>query len=88
MSKANDILNGWVNYLKNDNEEVLEIAKPRAEICAKCPIASYGLHTSVLPDYSFGEIQGYYCDSEKGGCGCPISTAIRSKNYTCPKGKW
>jgi hypothetical protein len=88
MSKAEDILNGWVNYLKNDNEEVLEIAKHRAAICSKCPLATFGLHTSVLPDYTLSEIQGLYCDGKKGGCGCPLSTAVRSKNKKCPLGNW
>ena len=88
MNIAKDIINGWANYLKNDNEEVIEIAKKRAEICATCPLATYSKSLSVLPDYSLGEIQGYYCDKKKGGCGCPLSTAVRSKDKKCPLGKW
>ncbi len=88
MGLIEDLINGWSNYLKNDNEEVLAIAKHRASICAECPLATFGKHLSVLPDHSFGEIQGYYCDKKQGGCGCPISTAIRSKNKKCPLGKW
>jgi len=79
-----DILNGWVNYLKPMNETTKEIARQRAEICSSCPLAKHGIHTAVLPDYSIKEIQGKYC----GECGCPLSTAVRSENYECPKNKW
>jgi hypothetical protein len=88
MSKVNDILNGWGNYLKGSDPATLELAKQRAEICAKCPTAKHGLHAAVLPDYSISEIQGMYCSKELGGCGCPISTAVRSENYKCIKGLW
>lgn len=88
MSKAKDIINGWSNYLMPDDEVVLSIAKARADICAECPAAKHGLHTAILPDYSIKKIQGMYCDKKKGGCGCPLSTAVRSEEYKCPLGKW
>ena len=88
MSKAKDILNGWKNYLMPSDQVVLDLAKKRAEICAGCDAAKKGLHTAVLPDYSIQKIQGMYCSIEKGGCGCPLSTAVRSKDYKCVKGKW
>lgn len=88
MGKAKDIFNGWSSYLLPDDPQDLELAKKRAAICASCPTASKGLHTAVLPDYSIKEIQGFYCDSKKGGCGCPLSPAVRSKNYKCPLGNW
>jgi hypothetical protein len=84
MSKVNDILNGWGNYLKGGSPATLEKAKERAEICVNCPLATHGLHTAILPDYSVSEIQGMYC----GDCGCPLSTAVRSKDYKCPKNFW
>lgn len=88
MGKLKDILNGWENYLVGDDQATLEKAKERASICAKCPTAKFGLHTAILPDYSISEIQGMYCSKELGGCGCPLSTAVRSENYKCPKGFW
>lgn len=84
MSKVNDIINGWGNYLKGSDPAILKVAKERAAICAECPLAKHGLHTAIMPDYSINEIQGMYC----GDCGCPLSTAVRSKNYKCPKNKW
>ncbi len=88
MSKAKDIINGWANYLKPSDPATLELAKKRAAICASCPLATFGLHTAILPDFAIGEIQGLYCDETKGGCGCPLSPAVRSEKYKCPKGKW
>lgn len=84
MSKVNDILNGWGNYLQGSSPATLELAKKRAEICVDCPLAKHGLHTAILPDYSINEIKGMYCDD----CGCPLSTAVRSKDYKCPKNLW
>jgi len=88
MSKVNDIINGWKNYLMPDDQVVLKKAKERAEICSGCDAATKGLHTAVLPDFTIAKIQGMYCSVEKGGCGCPLSTAVRSENYKCVKGKW
>ena len=88
MSKANDIINGWTNYLIGSDQTTIEEAKRRAAICVGCPIATFGLHTAVLPDFSIKKIQGMYCSKAKGGCGCPISPAVRSKKYKCIKGKW
>lgn len=84
MSKVDDILNGWGNYLKGSHPTTLDKAKERAEICAGCPFAKKGLHAAVLPDYSISKIKGMYC----GDCGCPLSTAVRSENYKCPQNKW
>lgn len=84
MSKVDDIINGWGNYLKGSDPATLKLAKERAAICSDCPLAKHGMHTAILPDYSISEIQGMYCSS----CGCPLSTAVRSKDYKCPKGLW
>jgi hypothetical protein len=88
MSKVDDIINGWTNYLKGTDTVGLKKARARAEICNGCEAATFGLHTAMLPDYQIKEVQGMYCSKEKGGCGCPLSTAVRSKNYECPQGKW
>jgi hypothetical protein len=82
--KIKDILNGWKNYAMPESQEVFEVAKQRAEICASCDFIKQGLHAAILPDYSLKKIQGTYC----GACGCPISTAVRSNDYKCPKNKW
>lgn len=85
MGKVEDILNGWKNYLAGSDVTTLELAKKRATICVEdCDLATYGIHTAVLPDYKIEKIQGMYC----GDCGCPLSTAVRSKDYKCPKNKW
>ncbi|MGV3695505.1 hypothetical protein [Flavobacterium sp.] len=83
-----DILNGWKNYFVGQDKASEEVAKHRAKICSECPAATKGLHTAVLPDFQIKEIQGMYCSKEKGGCGCPLSPAVRSKNYKCPMSKW
>lgn len=88
MSKVSNILSGWKNYLLDDNQVVFEIAKKRAAICADCPLAKFGFHSAILPDYRMSEIQGMYCSKELGGCGCPLSPAVRSKDYHCPQNKW
>ena len=91
MSKKkeiNDILNGWKNYFLGSDVATLKIAKERAAICAPCPVAPNGVHTAILPDKTIKDIEGMFCDAEKGGCGCPLSPAVRSKNYKCIKGKW
>lgn len=88
MKKIDNILNGWSSYLIGSDKTTLKEAKRRAAICAKCPIATFGIHTAILPDFSINEIQGMYCSKEKGGCGCPLSPAVRSKNHECPKQKW
>lgn len=88
VKKANDIINGWTNYLIGADQTTLEEAKRRAKICSECPIATFGLHTAILPDFQISEIQGMYCSEEKGGCDCPLSPAVRSKDYQCPQGKW
>lgn len=82
--KVNVIIDGWGNYLKGSDPANLDLAKERAAICSDCPMAKYGLHTAVLPEYTISEIQGMYCSE----CRCPLSTAVRSKNYKCPKNKW
>ena len=88
MGKANEIINGWTNYLLDDKQVLEEVAKARAEICAKCPLSTWGLHTAILPDFSLSEIQGMYCSKKKGGCGCPLSPKVRSVDSNCPLGKW
>ena len=88
MGKAKDIFDGWKNYLIDADQTTIDEAKRRSLICSKCSVASRGLHTAILPDFKMKEIQGMYCDERKGGCGCPLSPAVRSLNYRCELGKW
>lgn len=87
MGSLKDIYSGWKAYLIND-PIALELAKERAVICSGCDKAEHGTFEIILPDFQIKEIQGLVCSKKKGGCGCPISTATRSKNYKCPVGKW
>lgn len=87
-SNFKNIINGWSNYLMGGDQETVQEAKRRAKICSECEACTFGNHTAILPDYSLSEIQGMYCSTEKGGCGCPLSPAVRSKEHKCPKSKW
>lgn len=88
MSNVKDIINGWSNYLIGSDQTTLKEAKRRAEICSTCIACVRGMHTAVLPDFAIKNIKGMYCSEEEGGCGCPLSPAVRSENHQCPKGLW
>lgn len=82
MSKLQDILNGWENFI--DKSEVTEaLAKQRAEHCLKCDELKKGGLLSLIKD-DIVEIQGYYCNI----CKCPLSAKLRSVNKKCPLNKW
>lgn len=83
MGNLKEIFEGWKAYLVND-PVVLDIARTRAEICSRCDEAVKGSYEMIMPDYSIKEIEGLKC----GKCSCPLSTATRSKDYKCPKGRW
>jgi hypothetical protein len=83
MAKFKDIINGWRAYSISD-ETTQEIAKKRAKICASCDKPVKGVFEFFLPDFEIKEIQGLKCSV----CNCPLSTATRSKNYSCPLNKW
>lgn len=83
MGTIVDIFNGWKSYIVND-PVVLKLAKKRAAICSGCDKPEHGVFEVILPDFEIKEIQGLKCSI----CNCPLSTATRSKNYTCPLGKW
>lgn len=85
MSSISDIINGWKNYLFDDDPVLLEEAKRRASICDLCDFKKKGIHEGIMPDYSIKNIEGYYCDA----ClKCPLSTKVRSQNHSCPENKW
>lgn len=84
MGKVSDIIDGWKNYFQGSDSVNLETAKERAGICTECPAIKKGLHAAILPDKQISKIKGFYC----GDCGCPLSTAVRSSGYECPRKKW
>jgi len=88
MDKLSIILEGWSTYFVGPDIEDLEEVMRRGKICASCEVSSYGKHLGILVDMQVKEVQGLYCDKKKGGCGCPITPAIRSKNKKCDLGKW
>lgn len=67
-----DVWNGWKNVFFKD-AEIEKLAEERVKICNPCDTRSE---------------DGHFCSLLKGGCGCPIISAIRSPDYKCIKGKW
>jgi hypothetical protein len=82
MSKVNNILKGWKNFISKS--EVLEhIAVQRAVHCVSCVELKEGRLLNLVKD-ELKEIQGFYC----GLCYCPLSAKLRSEKETCPKNNW
>ncbi len=78
--KLQNIINGWANLIFPD-PEMEALAKQRAAICAKCPLAEMvgGVHRVVV-DNKTVEVRGLVCTA----CGCPLSAKVRSKGEYCP----
>lgn len=81
MEQISNIAKGWGKYFKG-GANALE--QERAKVCEVCPSATVGTFEKLMPDYSLKAVQGLKCNE----CGCPLSTAIRSKDKECPLGKW
>ena len=82
MSKLVSILKGWGNLLVK-NSEIEKLAFKRAKVCALCPEAIESKLMEVIGD-EIKEFQGLICNK----CKCPLSTKARSKEESCPLGKW
>lgn len=81
MGQIYNIVEGWKRYFEGDaTDEELK----RAEICKDCKHATVGTYEKLMKDFELKEIEGLKC----GKCECPLSTKIRSKNESCPIGKW
>ena len=81
--KITNIIDGFAG-LAFPNKQTEEMATKRAEICAGCPHAkAFGAY-SVIVDNKTKSIQGMKCDL----CGCSLSAKVRSRNDSCPDGKW
>lgn len=81
--KITNIIDGFAG-LAFPNKQTEEMATRRAEICAACPHAkTFGAYTAII-DNKTKSIQGMKCDL----CGCALSAKVRSRNDSCPDGKW
>lgn len=79
-----NIIDGWSNLII-PNQTTEQLAIKRAKICAHCPkaVMDTAMHTIVI-DNKTKNIRGLKC----GVCHCPLSAKVRSKNDSCPLGKW
>lgn len=78
-----NIVEGFGNLTFPDKNTEL-LAHSRAAICASCPFAVKTGIYSIVADNRTKQIQGMKCDR----CGCNLSAKVRSKNDSCPEGKW
>ena len=81
MGQISNIAEGWKNYLSGKTSEK---ERERASLCRDCPFAVVGKFEKLLPDFQLKEVQGLKC----GKCTCSLVAKIRSKNESCPIGKW
>lgn len=89
MSSILDILDGHVNEMFNNNEELF---KKRLEVCKQCPlyketpvgpICNPKLYISEGGDVSTTRKDGY-----KRGCSCRLNAKTRLQHSRCIVGKW
>jgi hypothetical protein len=84
MSKIGNIVEGWKRVGLPTKESEVLYAK-RYKHCEPCPSRSDADYlerhpiTAKITTY-FGSI----CTE----CGCPLKAKLRSKNESCPAGKW
>lgn len=81
MSKLTSIISGWSKYIIG---KMPKYARNRADKCAECDFAVKSAFEIILKDKELKEVEGLSCDK----CNCPIVTKIRSKEESCPIGKW
>lgn len=77
MKKITDIIRGWFRLIF-PTDKIEKLSKERMAICNSC---------------EFIDRKGSKCAVSGtqpccGECGCPLKSATRSKDYTCPKNKW
>ena len=82
MDKLKYIIQGWKNYVFED-EEVEVLAKKKASICSACEHAVSSTWDDILPDATLVEVQGMVCNL----CSCPLSTLLRSSK-ACKDGRF
>lgn len=84
MSKLGNIVEGWKRVGIPTKESEL-LYGSRFKHCQSCPKNSNGEYLERHPiTAKIGKYVGAICTS----CGCPLSAKLRSKNESCPEGKW
>lgn len=77
LRKIKHIIQGcWYKLFKNIQVE--KLAARRMDICMKCPLFDSEGKNCAVPGTQ------PCC----GDCGCSLSAATRSPDYSCPKNKW
>lgn len=82
LARLQHIISGWANYTFPSAKSE-KVAKKRAAVCANCAEAKFSSFIDVI-EFRAVEMQGYVCQE----CKCPITKAVRSMDYSCPKNKW
>lgn len=75
MSQVNDIFSGWYN-LALDKLNLLSEEKKKIGLERLEICNTCPIRTS------------FYCDKDKGGCGCNVAAKVVSISGKCPKDKW
>ena len=77
IRKIKYILSGWY-YKLFKNNRIEKLASKRMQICRECPLYDLNGKKCAVPG------TGPCC----GDCGCALSAATRSPDYSCPQNKW
>ena len=77
LKKAKHIIQGWY-YKLFKNIQIEKLAGKRTQICMKCSLYDLKGEKCAVPGTA-------PCCGE---CGCALSAATRSPDYSCPKNKW
>lgn len=92
MGGVKNIIEGHINEFLGNKES---LAKPRREICKKCPL----YHTNTFWGWSecnsklwldpeTGDVSTKEKAGYKKGCGCRIEAKITVASEHCPANKW
>lgn len=77
IRKLKYIIQGWW-YRLFKNIRVEKLASERMQICMQCPLFDLNGKACAVPGTQ------PCC----GDCGCALSAATRSPEYSCPQNKW
>ena len=84
---VSQILEGWrkkfqQKIFKNLDEETIDLAKKRYDICLECPLFNNDKcdTTKTTEDVTTKKIVN--------GCGCTLSAKVLCKDCKCPANKW
>ena len=84
LRKIKNIVSGWVALALGD-EGATDLAKERAEHCAKCVHAKHKAYLELIND-EVEVVNGFVCEL----CSCPLSAKLRVPEEKCPDNppKW